>query len=437
MIKSLRYVTMFLLMLAITVSARNQESRIISAMTGGPLVVKAVYVDSQGIKWFATNRGLCRYDNQTWRYFTQSEGLAGDLLLALTFEPSQQGDALWVATGGGVSRVFLSFGDVSGSESYTVEDGLLNDTVTDVALDSRNGKFFSSESGITWFHDGTVDSLTYEKYPTSMVNAPIRQLEMFNDTLYLAQEGGIGRFVSGVDGVTGATRWTSEYGMSPLSGNIQSVYVDEKGHQWFGTDEGLEEHAGHKAKENWSLYTTADGLVDNRVIAITEDTLGGGMWFGTLGGVSQLRDGVWTSYTMADGLLNDTVYDIGFDPDGSVWFATRTGVCRLQEGEFRDHYTSVAGKLAPGLEMNAVYNPAAEAILLSYRITEQVPVSTRLFGIDGVLLAQWDDLPRDPGTHRLQLPLSGLKSGTLPQGICIFQMIQGNRSTSGKLLLVR
>ncbi len=154
-----------------------------------------------------------------------------------------------------------------------------------------------------------------------MVNKPVNDLAHRSDSIYIAQNGGIGRLLSGVDGITGASRWTSEYGISPLSGNINCITIDSKGHQWFGTDAGAEEHIGLKAKENWILYTTDEGLVNNFVESISEDEAGG-MWFGTRGGVSRLFGGNWISYTVAEGLASDTVYDVALMRIPSGWLLT-------------------------------------------------------------------------------------------------------------------
>ena len=277
--------------------------------------------------------------------------------------------------------------------------------------------------------------LTYGDYHASMVNAPVRQLEVFNDTLYVAQEGGIGRFISGVDGISGASRWTSEYGISPLSGNILSVFVDSRGHQWFGTDQGVQEHVGHKAKENWFLYTTAEGLVDGRVLSIAED-LEGGMWFGTTGGVSRLMEGVWTSYTTDDGLLSDTILDMETDAEGSVWFATSSGLCRYRDGTFSGHYTGTWSAPMPEFEMQAAYDPSRHSLHVAYLMVRHAEVTARLHTLDGKLAGIWTDLPSGPGWQQTTLPLSELKTG-IPGSICILELRQGSRSQSRKLLITK
>jgi len=401
---------------------------------GNGFVVRAVHVDEFGVKWFGTNKGLLRYDGMEWYYYTNNDHL-NKKVLALEFEQSAYGPELWVATIKGVSVMAYDVDGVTASTSYSVQDGLLNDTVTAITVDTRNNKFFGSKDGIIYFHSGILDTIKYADYNTSMVNQPVNDLAQRSDSIYIAQTGGIGRIISGVDGVTGATRWTSEYGISPLSGNINCVLIDTKGHQWFGTDEGVEEHIGTKAKEKWILYTTAEGLVHGFVESISEDKAGG-MWFGTRGGLSRLEKDQWTSFTTADGLASDTVYDIAFDAD-TVWIATHRGISSLVDEQFSGIYTSSKDEAALGFEMISSYDPREDAIVLSFSLSQPGQVEARLYGIDGSLMGQWNKLPGSHGINHVKLPLSGHGSRQLVSGIYILRMAHGGRADANKLVIIR
>jgi len=432
--KVFRYLLMVALLSGLAVTTRNQDRRSLKPFGEEPYVVRAVFVDSHGVKWLGTSKGLCRYDGFTRHYYTGADHLPGNRVNSITLEETESGPGLWVATDGGVSLLHFDAEGVTGSVSYTTGDGLLDNDVSDIAVDSRQGKFFGSSGGITWFHEGIMDSIVFLRYYNSMVNAPVRQLEMYNDTLYVAQSGGIGRFISDVDGITGASSWSGGYGITPYSEDIRCVKVKGIGMQYFGTDVGVETHTGYFAKANWGLITTADGLVDDDVISIAEDP-DGGLWFGTRGGVSHLREGIWTSYTTAEGLLNDTIYDIGFDLDGSVWFGTGSGACRLYEGTFQDFITAVEEVPAPGVPFRAFYSPVSGCFHLEYRLERPSPVLARLYHMNGVLAAQWHDLPSAAGEQHAVLSPAGHLSGPLPAGIYVMQLITGAGSGTQKLFI--
>lgn len=399
-------------------------------------VASVVYVGDDGVKWFGTNHGLLRYNGETWIHVTDADHLISNRVNALAFEQSSYGPELWVGTDKGVSVVAYDVDGITGSTSYSAANGVLGENITAVAVDSRHDKFFGSEAGITYFHTGIMDSITYADYPQSLVNAPVNCFKMHHDSLYIGFDGGIGRLVSGVDGVTGASRWTSEYGITPLSGNIKAIEVEAGGDQWFGTDEGAEKHVGSKAKENWLLYTTAEGLVQNHVLSITDDGTGG-TWFGTRGGVSHFHNDQWTSYTRADGLVSDTVYDIAVDMDGSVWFATHRGISQLQGSDFIYQYTSIYNREAGSLDIKSYYNGWEDAIHLSYYLPYPQNISASLYSIDGVLFRQWPHLSSLAGYNQVVLPCETSRGPALKSGIYIIRVDRAGRSESKKVVIIR
>ena len=430
------FILALMLFLSSSGRAQDQSIRNYHLKSDGTFVVKAVFIEDTGIKWFGTNHGLLRYNGETWIYYTDTDHLISNEINTLAFELSTDGPELWVGTNKGVSVVAYNVDGITGSTSYTSANGVLGENISAVAVDSRHNKFFGSEAGITYFNAGSMDSITYADYPGSLVNAPVNSFKMYNDSLYIGFDGGIGRLISGVDGVTGATRWTSEYGMTPLSGNIKSIEVDSMGNQWFGTDEGAEKHVGLQAKENWFLYTTEEGLIHNHVLSITDDGLGG-MWFGTYGGASHFHNDEWTSYTTTDGLASDTVHDIAVDTDGSVWFATQRGISQLYGSDFIYQYTSIYKRQAGGLDIKSYYDALEDAIHLSYDLQTPESITVSLYSIDGILFKQWKNLSSMEGHNQLKLYCATLHGPDLKSGIYIIRVVHNGMHESKKIVIIR
>jgi ligand-binding sensor domain-containing protein len=422
--------------LACSFAGKGQEFRNFPLKSEGIFIVKAVFIDDNGIKWFGTNRGLLRYNGGTWMYYTEPEHLVSNQVNALTFEQAGEGSELWVGTSRGVTVIAYDVDGITGSTSYTSADGVMGDSITAVAVDSRHNKFFGSAAGITYFHGGTMDSITYDDHKQSLVNAPVNGFKMHNDSLYIAYNGGIGRLISGVDGVTGASRWTSEYGMTPWSGNIRSIEVDPSGNQWFGTDAGAERHIGLNAKENWDVYTTEDGLIHDYVLSITHDGTGG-IWFGTVGGASYFQGNEWNSYTVDDGLISDTVYDIAVDADGSVWFATQRGISQLYDTSFIFQYTSVREGQTGSLDLRSHYDSRENAIRLFYHLQHPEKITVSLYSIDGVLFRRWEQLYSTGGHNQLTLPCEGSGGPSLRSGIYLIQLVYSGAYESRKIVIIR
>jgi ligand-binding sensor domain-containing protein len=154
------------------------------------------------------------------------------------------------------------------------------------------------------------------------------------DSLYIGTEGaGVARFYRNVDGISGASSYAQWGPIILPSDKIYSVFIAHDGSQWFGTDQGIARHIGNKTLENWTVFTTGDGLVHNFVQAIATDN-NGKLWFGTQGGVSVFDGSVWTSFTIDDGLNSNNILCIAVDHDGVVWLGTDNGVTCYKNGKF-------------------------------------------------------------------------------------------------------
>ena len=70
-------------------------------------------------------------------------------------------------------------------------------------------------------------------------------------------------------------------------------------------------------------YTRANGLPQDSIYSVYR-ARDGSVWAGSVsGGVSRLKDGVFSKYSVVDGLASDTINSIVEDSDGTMWFATR------------------------------------------------------------------------------------------------------------------
>jgi len=74
-------------------------------------------------------------------------------------------------------------------------------------------------------------------------------------------------------------------------------------------------------------YTTADGLVSNRISRIVRDSRGY-LWFCTENGLSRFDGYRFTNYTTQQGLPDDEVNDLLETRNGAYWIATGNGLCR-------------------------------------------------------------------------------------------------------------
>ncbi|WP_420460918.1 serine hydrolase [Neolewinella sp.] len=113
-----------------------------------------------------------------------------------------------------------------------------------------------------------------------------------------------------------------------------SALEDSEGTLWFGSiGSGVYAYDGSRFRN----YTTLDGLLNNEVTSIYEDS-GGGMWFGVNGGVSRYDGTTFQNFVLKDGRMENAlpgettpdlqrppseVTAITEDRSGNLWLATR------------------------------------------------------------------------------------------------------------------
>ncbi|MCE2973099.1 MAG: hypothetical protein LW852_06590, partial [Sediminibacterium sp.] len=119
---------------------------------------------------------------------------------------------------------------------------------------------------------------------------------------------------------------------------ISSILQDKRGNLWFGIAEsGVCKYDG----KNFTNYTTKEGLNNNNVNCLFEDT-NENIWIGSEGGVTMFDGKEFTHYTEKEGLSNNSISDINQDRLGSFWFCSPGGISKLS-GKQITHYTNKEG----------------------------------------------------------------------------------------------
>lgn len=273
--------------------------------------VVALSQTSNGAVWSGTfGNGLARFDGTNWQAFTIKDGLPGNYIISQTItsqgelwftaqKDQHRGDQDWVK-----SSHFLRFNGTN----WITEEGiafdrlvtLQDDSIVSVYNEPPIGAQFNSRIGI--FDGQSWNDLGI--YPGEWVDA----ITVAPDgVIWFATRDTIYRYENHI--------WKEI--TPPWAGidfpEVSSIAVSKEGVAWFGfsqraafdidpcgdrSDSNEERGVYRYDGKTWTHFTAEDGLVDNKICAITLDA-SGNVWFGSFDkGVSRFDGNDWTSYVI-------------------------------------------------------------------------------------------------------------------------------------------
>ena len=297
----------------------------------------SVTVDDNNTKWFLTELGIVSFDGEKWSLIPNA---SQDIELRdIVFDSTIDDTGFWIASSAGIASL-KSLTEGEGMVLFTTENStLLSNSGQKIAVGANGTRWFSTDEGVTAYKDGKWFNPTYDDlYPAMLFEAfPITAIvsSPTGDTLMIASAGaGVARIVKSrrdVDAIVGASEYAIWGPIILPSDNIQSAHVTKTGEKWFGTELGIAKHTGDDTLDNWTVWSTDQGLINNFVQAITSDD-DGNIWFGTPTGLSMFDGTKFTNYTKENGLSGDNIQCLILDKEGVVWIGTDEGVNSFSNG---------------------------------------------------------------------------------------------------------
>lgn len=298
--------------------------------------VLSLYTDEFDQVWFGTDNGLLRKCGDVFKAYYTVPGSPGRVNNIR--HPNSDDPELWIGTAGGIVKIRYSKTDIS---SLTRCDSSVTTSQTDninaLEFDNKNVCYFTTSKGIGIFANSIWRF--YTRF-FDVVRDEFTSVKAKGDTIYLGTKGeGVARIVKRVDGYTGASAYIRPW--SYLQGDsINSILIDSRGNQWYGTNKGLSRHSSTEAKEGWDISLT-DELPDRHVTSLAEDAHGN-IWIGTRGGLVLLGPDLQkiTVWTTEKGLPSEVINDIFICKDQSVWIGTDLGASHFNGSVFSNIRTS-------------------------------------------------------------------------------------------------
>ena len=233
--------------------------------------IRNLHQDQKGNFWMGTNSlGVAHFNGNEITYYSVEHGFNGRQVSGITEDVNHN---LWFSTNMGVvmydsqTKQFINYTDSVHFEGKRFWS---------IFADSENNIWAGSASGVYLFSEGKWNEFSLP-YPS-----------IYKD-----------------DFIGEATTW--------------SITQDRKGNMWFSTN-------GYGAfmfdGENFTQFTTVNGLADNSVDVITEDQKGN-IWLGTrYGGISCYNGLTFINFSQKDSIGNDEVCEVFSDSTGNVWFSS-------------------------------------------------------------------------------------------------------------------
>jgi ligand-binding sensor domain-containing protein/two-component sensor histidine kinase len=251
-----------------------------------------------------------------FRQISTNENLSSPFVLSMCLD---RGGNLWVGTdGGGLDRIKRKI--------FSTPPELRPLTPQSVAADDHGGLWTAfNAQGVSYWSSNSV-----QNFPVSPQQSAWTVLVDHRQQAWVGtRDEGLFEFQT--------NHFVPAPGTENLGQQIFALFENRNGELWAGTQNGLARRDG----QSWKLFTTADGLSENVVRAITEDA-DGNLWVGTENhGLDFFKDGKFISYqAQENGLTGNNISCLYADKDGVLWVGTSGhGLARLQNGKWTRYST--------------------------------------------------------------------------------------------------
>lgn len=285
-------------------------------------------IDKNGDLWFGTTtEGLYKYDGKKFSNFNTNNGLCTNQIWSIIEDDK---GVIWLATNKGLCRysdqsftqISLPYVDTS-SEWYKNIYPTVNPNQANSIIQDKNGTFWIGTSGGgAYKYDGTTfENILVEKgrkYEDNLHHNVIQNIiEDATGNIWFASmsNGGITRY----DGKV-FKDFKNENGLS--DNMVRYLFQDKQENIWIGTNGnrngGLDKFDGI----NFRNFNESNGLCNNNVSVIYQSK-DGIMWFGSdRGGICYLENGEFLPIKELSEISIRTIIE---DKNGNMWFGGRKG----------------------------------------------------------------------------------------------------------------
>ncbi len=333
-------------------------------------VVYAIFQDSRGFIWFATQDGVGRFDGVEFQNYSISQGLADNMARVVSEDVLGN---IWVGTDSGISiivngergeivnpepfkgrrvRSFFPQPDSSMwigitdyglvnlknnviTKHYSQENGLISNRIYSIESDVNGTLYVGTEDGLSIINNNVIQNYTTKD---GLLSNRIRTVKLLdNERLWIAGYGG------GVTELSGGTfkQFTTKQGFPATK--INHIIRRTNGTIVLATDgDGVYLYQ----QEQLVHIDDTKGLPNGSVQSLYEDNENN-LWIGTWGsGVFRMRYLNMLHFDNSTGLPENNVTAITLDKKEQVWMGTNNeGITLFKADGSRVYFNKSSGKL--------------------------------------------------------------------------------------------
>lgn len=292
--------------------------------------ILCIFEDRKGNLWFGSDgEGVCRFDGRQFTYFSENDGLCKNQIR--TIQEDQNGNLLFGI--GGAVCIFngSSFSSYPVQQSKNILNSFMPFNINSVgATQTKSLWFEGGPYGEVFKYDGFKFhnmSLPEPKntHPSHSSNWVFSTYQDTTDDIWF---GTLNSGVVQYDGSTFKRIYSKE-----LGNPVRTIFKDKAGTMWFGSNGGgVVSYNGQTLHNFTAEHSLTSPTPDkhtpgtlSRVWAIEQDVIGN-MWFATIDAGIWSYDGEnFTNYTTKDGLVSNSIYTIYRNRAGSLLYGTADG----------------------------------------------------------------------------------------------------------------
>ncbi|SFH03913.1 hybrid sensor histidine kinase/response regulator transcription factor [Pedobacter insulae] len=296
--------------------------------------------------WIGTEGGgLNYYDWNTKKFKVYNQhGELGSNLIKVIYKDKDKN--VWIGThGGGLNILDKNSGTFKRVLSDKNEFNSRRAEIVAI-LEDNDGLFWvGSQTGLNLFNRtaSTLTPVANIRALKSLVHKNIKVLfEDSNKNIWIATTTGLYRYIKSEQKLVKFDLPKGSNSVSNNSNYINCIQEDSRGNIWIGLYYGGLTHFNSQTNSFSTIYTTREGLSNNNVLGILEDTKQF-LWISTSNGLNKFDPDLKTfqNYNISDGLAGDEFnYNSSFvNKSGEMFFGGYNGLTFFSPNEISTNTT--------------------------------------------------------------------------------------------------